>query len=106
MWGVVPDDYEELPAKSRCLMEALVELDASTNQYGIPLDQARDVELGWDVKFVPDYTAEAVENEAKSQFGDKGVPRHMRPVVTINAKSLERKRRALGDEAPGRERSA
>lgn len=61
-----------------------MELDASTNQYGIPVERARDEDLGWDVKFVTDHTVAAVKEQAKSQFGKDGPPDGSIPVVTEN----------------------
>lgn len=90
MFSVPPHEYETWPAKSRALAESLVELDASTNQYGIPVSQARDEDLGWDVEFVTDYTVGAVKEQAKSKFGDAGAPDGSVPIVTLNPKTWAR----------------
>lgn len=102
LFGVAPHEYEGWPEKSRRLAEALVELDASTNQYGIPLERARDEELGWDVDFVTDYTVAAVKEQAKSRYGQDGPPDGASPVVTENVKTRERvQAQRLATEGPG-----
>lgn len=65
-------------------------LDSSTNQYGIPVDQATDEELGWDVAFKEDGTVKAVEQAKSKKFGKEGMPAGYFPVVTINPKTLAR----------------
>lgn len=93
-WGVSPDDYGEWSNTARGLAEALILADATTNRYGIDLEVARDDEAGFDVTFVMDYSEEAVRAEIKREYGDKGLPPGMSPVVTLNQKVLERQRLA------------
>ena len=101
-----PHEYETWPAKSRALAESLVQLDASVNKFGIPVAQARDEELGWDVAFVADHTVTAVKDQIKGRYGDKGLPDGVTPVVTLNPKTwarvqAERERQAATEQ--GRE---
>ena len=94
MYGVSPSEYTRWPRRDQALVEALVEMDATTNEHGIPLELARDINVGFDVKFVKDYTVEAVQQKIKSEYGEKGLPPGVRPVVSINQKSIERRRRS------------
>ena len=96
-WGVSPDDYAEWSDRARGLAEASILADATTNKYGIDLELARDFEVGFDVKFVKDYSEEAVRQAIKSEYGDKGLPPGVSPVVSVNQKSMERRARSRGD---------
>lgn len=110
--GVSPDDYAEWSDRARGLVEAVILKDAETNQYGIPWEQARDIDLGFDVKWVKDYSVEAVEASKKAEFGKDGPPHGVHPVVSVNQKALARVQlqrsasKALDDDAGDAEREA
>jgi len=99
-WGVSPDVYGEWSDTARGLAEASILSDATTNKYGIDIEVARDIEAGFDVDFVTDYSEEAVRSATKSRFGDKGLPPGMSPIVTLNQRSLERRRATKEAKGP------
>lgn len=94
-----PHEYETWPAKSKALAESLVELDASLNQYGIPISQARDEELGWDVTFPVDHTVVAVKKQMKVDFGEEGLPDGASPSVRLNPSAWARVQKQREEQA-------
>lgn len=107
MWSIAPSQYGTWSPVDRGMSEALVLLDSSTNEYGIPLDQALDEDLGWDVEFPRDWTVDAVEKAKRSEFGEAGMPAGVFPRVTLNPKTWARVQaertaeRARDQQSPG-----